>query len=291
MSFAEASTILDMLLLLEARLLRVEKLLSKVQRDTYLESDEFKTSLQDRLLVALLSPGIPAYVTDVTSRMMAVIRDQWKLFKIPLAVLEDPDYCSQLESLVSASLTACRSSIKQKIEGSFRDDGKTIHIGLLAQKLFSTKGVLITLEHWARFAFLRSAFRDFVKVTRQKKPTGAHRSLKMRPDHSPNLVGLKRNELEALGARTDEGQSADNGDYDDGNEADDNDGGVAITGKEYTPQQFWNYVDDYLEYIRTDLFAGLPDSATWNHKITWFFNEALQVDLYNYQSGSKIPLL
>lgn len=30
----------------------------------------FKNTLQDRLFIALMSPGIPAYVTDVTPRMM-----------------------------------------------------------------------------------------------------------------------------------------------------------------------------------------------------------------------------
>ncbi|KAI9441533.1 hypothetical protein H4582DRAFT_2073701 [Lactarius indigo] len=245
-SFAEAPTMLDMLLLLQVCLLKVEKMLNKVQRDTYLESDEFKAILQDQLLIALLSPGIPTYITDVTVWMM--------------------------------------------IKGSFRDNGKTLHIGLLAQRLLSPKGVLISLEHWAQFAFLQSAFQDFVKITQQKKPTAAHCSLRMHPKQSPNLVGLKCSELEALGTRAGEGQSADNGDNNDEYNINNDNRAVTITGKEYTPQQFWNYVDDYLEYIRTELFAGLPDPATWNRKITWFFNEALQVNLFNYQSGSKIPL-
>ncbi|KAH9008939.1 hypothetical protein EDB83DRAFT_2531441 [Lactarius deliciosus] len=288
-SFAESPTVLDMLLVQHARLLKVENSLNKVQRENYLESDEFKSSLQDRLLVALLSPSIPAYVTDVAARMMVVIREQWKLFKVPMAVFEDPDYYAQLETLVSVLLTACRSSIKQKIEGSFWDDGNTHHIGLLAQRLLSPKGVLISLDHWSRFAFLRSALRDFVKITGQKKPAGARRLLKMRPKHSPDLVGLRRSDLEALGARMSGGQSASDNN-DDEIEADDDNEVIEITKKEYTTQQFWNYVDDYLAYIRTDLFKELSDPAALNRKITWFFSEALQVDLYNYQGGSKIPL-
>jgi hypothetical protein len=50
---------------------------------------------------------------------------------------------------------------------------------------------------------------------------------------------------------------------------DDSSSGTPITGKEYTPLQFWNYVDDYLEYIRTVPFASIQDSAERNRKIAW----------------------
>ncbi|KAF8257017.1 hypothetical protein EI94DRAFT_1819380 [Lactarius quietus] len=69
-----------------------------------------------------------------------------------------------------------------------------------------------------------------------------------------------------------------------------NNSDTAITGKEYMQQQFWNYVDNYLEYIRTVAFADIQDSTARTCKIVWFFNKALQVDIYNYRGGSKIPL-
>ena len=59
-------------------------------------------------MVALLSPNIPAYVTDVSTRMMVsstilnffsisivfkdVIKEQWQLFKVSKDIFEDPGY-------------------------------------------------------------------------------------------------------------------------------------------------------------------------------------------------------
>ncbi|KAF8266579.1 hypothetical protein EI94DRAFT_1802961 [Lactarius quietus] len=253
--FVESPTMLHMLLRLEAHLLNVQNMLAKKEIDTLFESPDFKTGLQDRLQVALLSPGIPAYVTDIAPRMMVIIKQQWKLFKVPMELFEDPDSHSQLETMVSETLTSTRSSIKQK----------------------------------------RSAFRDFIKVTRLKKPAGALIPLCKCPKNTRNLVGLKSNELDALSASMSVSEGASGDEDDDGIENDleggsDNDTNIAITGKEYTPLQFWNYVDDYLEYIHTVLFAGIQDPAARDRKIAWFFNEALQVDIYNYRDGSKIPL-
>ncbi|KAF8268960.1 hypothetical protein EI94DRAFT_1799758 [Lactarius quietus] len=69
--FVESPTMLHMLLCLKAHLLRIQSMLMKKEINTLFESPEFKaclslsTGLQDRLQVALLSPGIPTYVTDV----------------------------------------------------------------------------------------------------------------------------------------------------------------------------------------------------------------------------------
>jgi hypothetical protein len=87
-----------------------------------------------------------------------------------MEVFQDPDYHTRLESMVSDILTAIRSSIKQKvchvpfevsvllraveqIDQSFREAGGVLCIGLLAQKLLPRNAV-ITMDHWARFAFL-----------------------------------------------------------------------------------------------------------------------------------------
>ncbi|KAN0125419.1 hypothetical protein V8E53_015506, partial [Lactarius tabidus] len=215
---------------------------------------------------------------------------------IPIEVFEDPAYYSRLETMVSDILTSTCSSTKQKIELSFRDNGNALHIGLLSQRLLP-RNVLATMDHWVRFAFL-SAFQDFVNFTWLKKPAGALRPLRKRPNHTCNLVGLKSNELDTLSASMSESLGAPaSGDGNDNStepnlEGDDDDSssGTPITGKEYTLLQFWNYVNDYLEYIRTVPFASIQDSAERNCKIAWSFNEALQVDVYNYRDGSKIPL-
>jgi hypothetical protein len=35
-------------------------------------------------------------------------------------------------------------------------------------------------------------------------------------------------------------------------------------------QQFWNYVDDYLEHVCTVPLVDIPDSITRERKITWY---------------------
>lgn len=42
---------------------------------------------------------------------------------------------------------------------------------------------------------------------------------------------------------------------------------TAITKKDYTPLQFWNYVDDYLETVETVFFADIPDPVDRGRKI------------------------
>jgi hypothetical protein len=79
-----------------------------------------------------------------------------------------------------------------------------------------------------------------------------------------NLVGPRSN---AMGEIPSAPVAGDNNS--DENEVDDDDS-TAITGKEYTPMQFWNYVDDYLDYIYTVPFAEIPDSATRERKIVWY---------------------
>jgi hypothetical protein len=40
-----------------------------------------------------------------------------------------------------------------------------------------------------------------------------------------------------------------------------------ITGKTYTQQQYWNYVNDYLEYIWTDHFTKVVDHSARQSEI------------------------
>ncbi|KAF8263307.1 hypothetical protein EI94DRAFT_1807447 [Lactarius quietus] len=75
-SFAESPTVLHMLVELKAHLLKVDTMLQTNHLNEVLESPVFKTGLQDWLAIAMVSPGIPAYVTGVTPRIMTIIRDQ-----------------------------------------------------------------------------------------------------------------------------------------------------------------------------------------------------------------------
>ena len=75
----------------EAHLLKIEKLFRKEQYKVLFKSPDFKvcsssilpwsltnliySDLQDQLMVTLLSPNIPAYVTDVSTWMMVSVTD------------------------------------------------------------------------------------------------------------------------------------------------------------------------------------------------------------------------
>ncbi|KAH9032840.1 hypothetical protein EDB84DRAFT_1561854 [Lactarius hengduanensis] len=288
--FANSQSLPEMVLRFAGCILKLEKQFSKNEFDTLLKSQEFRTGLSDRLLVSLLSPGIPAYVTDVTPRMMRVIRDQRRIFKVPKEILEDPDYSSRLETTVSELLTTCRSNIKQKIEASFRDNGDAIHISVLAVRLFP-KGIQSTTAHWTRIAFLRSAFRDFVRFNGLKKPVGALCELrKCNPtDNLTGVAGPGDDTSDTPAQADDDGRNVDNSDWNNENSEDDPDPSGPITKKQYTHQQFWNYVDDYLEFIWMDLFHDITDRTERNSNIIHLFNNRLQTDIFNYREGRKPP--
>ena len=135
--------------------------------------------------------------------------------------------------------------------------------------------------------------------------------LRRRPNSTPCLVDPGDDDSETLATS---GHHEEDGDIDInrtdlgnlGANDDDNDEGP-ITGKTYTQQQYWNYVDDYLEYIRTELFANITDRSARNAKMMQcvrtavlhpfqstnhslrLFNEALQIDMFNYRGGGKKP--
>jgi hypothetical protein len=86
-------------------------------------------------------------------------------------------------------------------------------------------------------------------------------------------VGLRSDELDALSPAMDEDQSApvagdNNSNH--GENVNNGDDSIAITGKEYTPLQFWNYIDDYLEYVHSVPYKDIRDSAARKHKIDWY---------------------
>ena len=135
--------------------------------------------------------------------------------------------------------------------------------------------------------------------------------LRRRPNSTPNLMEPRDNDSETLateGHNEDGDNNNDKTNSDDVRADDDNDEDEGlITGKTYTQQQYWNYVDDYLEYIRTELFADVTDHSARNAKMTQcilivvshpfqfanhtlrLFNEALQIDMFNYRGGGKRP--
>lgn len=86
-----------------------------------------------------------------------------------------------------------------------------------------------------------------------KKTPGALVPLRRRPNSTPEV---RDNDSETVATDGHDGDDSVRVDEEDG--VDDQ---GPITGKMYTQQQYWNYVDDYLEYIRTTLFTDIMDRS------------------------------
>ncbi|KAF8259983.1 hypothetical protein EI94DRAFT_1706654 [Lactarius quietus] len=137
------------------------------------------------------------------------------------------------------------------------------------------------MEHWAQIAFL-SALRDFIKFTGLKKPAVALIPLRQHPSANFNADDPNSRAMTSTPACGDENADSFSECGNDGH-PDDDDDSTAITGKDYTQLQFWNYVDNYLNLIHTNLFQDVADP------VTRFFKEALQIDIFNYKGSTKIP--
>ncbi|KAH9028852.1 hypothetical protein EDB85DRAFT_2147632 [Lactarius pseudohatsudake] len=296
--FANSQSLPEMVLRFAGCILKLEKQFSMNEFDALLKSQEFRVNFSFNFAVQPFSADVlPDWFIGLTLgfppfpwHTRRVIRDQQRIFKVPKEILEDPDYCSRLETTVSELLTTCRSNIKQKIEASFRDNGDAIHISVLAVRLFP-KGIQSTTAHWTRIAFLRSAFRDFVRFSGLKKPVGALCELRKRnpTDNLTGVAGPGDDTSDTPSQADNDGRNVDNSGWNNEDSEDDPDPSGPITKKQYTHQQFWNYVDDYLEFIRMDLFRDIADRTERNSNIIHLFNNGLQTDIFNYREGRKPP--
>ncbi|KAI0926601.1 hypothetical protein AcV7_005493 [Taiwanofungus camphoratus] len=85
------------------------------------------------------------------------LRNNTAVFAIPPPMLQDHDLMKKLTHFVTDILTELRSSIKTKLHTSIK---KRENIGTLARRLASS-AMEISLAHWARIAFIRSALIQF----------------------------------------------------------------------------------------------------------------------------------
>jgi hypothetical protein len=125
--------------------------------------------------------------------------------------------------------------------------------------------------------------RDFVKFAGLKKPAAARIPLRQRPSalETPSSrattnntsTPTRGNRNANTGTPTRGNRNADScsdhgddGHYDDN----DNDSNTPITGKEYSQHQFWNYVDDYMDFIQTTLFKDTTDAVAHRGKVLWY---------------------
>ncbi|KAG2087602.1 uncharacterized protein F5147DRAFT_781252 [Suillus discolor] len=123
-----------------------------------LNSKDFKSALQNRLIACLLSPNITAYVTDTHPHIMNFIKDNSGVFKVPPSLFEDVELTAVLAKIVSELLSSIRGNMKNKLLASIRK-----HMSIMdTAKSLAHGSIEVDSAHWNRLAFLRCCLRVFM---------------------------------------------------------------------------------------------------------------------------------
>ncbi|KAH9949291.1 hypothetical protein B0H21DRAFT_729497 [Amylocystis lapponica] len=306
--FIDLNSPFYMLVNLKANLLRLQDDKSHNELVVLLDSKKFLGSLRDRLLTCLLSPNLTAYVTDFSANVMAFIKKNSTIFGVPSALLQDHDLMKKLTQIVSEDLTDLRGAIKTKIQASIK---KHENIGTLARRL-APSTMEVSLAHWARISFLRSAIIQFdsmpkkINSLRKKRGTPSEPvPSEPAPEVSTSVVSPDDN--------VDGGTAAAAGDT----------AGCPLTVDEtaaglsggthassalssqpmpasqpplYPPTAFWTYVDDLLTDIRNDCCTRGEIHAEQEDLLKNFFTEIFQNDLKEFpglsatEKGDKVTV-
>ncbi|KIK78700.1 hypothetical protein PAXRUDRAFT_163265, partial [Paxillus rubicundulus Ve08.2h10] len=122
----------EMMITVHADMLELHAQRRKSQAEQFIESEEFKDILRERLQVCLLSPNLTAYKQCLLLIWQAYAKQNLSTFKIPEVALEDPEMTEYITSLISHLLTSARSNMKQKIANHIVSKS---HISILAKSL------------------------------------------------------------------------------------------------------------------------------------------------------------
>ncbi|EGO18834.1 hypothetical protein SERLADRAFT_412049 [Serpula lacrymans var. lacrymans S7.9] len=129
--FAELATDVKMLMDIKCHLISLKTAFCTSERNkvlVHLESVDFWKLLNDRLRVRLLSPDLTAYITDLADHVFDMLEKNPSLFKLWTGIQKKQNIATLAKSLVPAGLMD------------------------------------MTLTHWARIAFLRSALIEFRRL-------------------------------------------------------------------------------------------------------------------------------
>ncbi|KIK79800.1 hypothetical protein PAXRUDRAFT_16130 [Paxillus rubicundulus Ve08.2h10] len=105
---------LEMMMTIRADILEMQMQGRKSNAERFVNSNEFKDILKDRLWACLLSPNLTAYVQDLVVQIFIYAKKNLQTFKIPEAALEDPEMTEKIVVLISQLLTSARLNMKQK---------------------------------------------------------------------------------------------------------------------------------------------------------------------------------
>ncbi|OBZ77225.1 hypothetical protein A0H81_02595 [Grifola frondosa] len=246
----------EMLVTLFAQYLRMDANDKLQQIEDNLDSRRFVQIMTRRLWAIVLSPNLPAYVEDFVENVLRFVRKNPDIFKLDQKIFDDPELVDKLSSLISHISTDIRCAVKRALLNGINAG---TDLSELVNKFASTGKIEVSLAHWRRVAFLRSALYAF---------SSWRRSLR-----SQNLGR----------AGDDPGSRA--GDDSGSNSAPQNEVVATDAGdmKAYTSKEFWNYVDDLLSEMRQDAFNQTRERAEeYDAVYTKPFTEILMNDLSIY---------
>ncbi|OBZ74398.1 hypothetical protein A0H81_05237 [Grifola frondosa] len=242
----------EMLVTLFAQYLRMDANDKLQQIEDNLDSRRFVQIMTRRLWAIVLSPNLPAYVEDFIENVLRFVRKNPDIFKLDQKIFDDPELVDKLSSLISHISTDIRCAVKRALLNGINAG---TDLSELVNKFASTGKIEVSLAHWRRVAFLRSALYAFEQL--EKKPAIA------KPRVSAKSTRASSAEEDNSGSRAGDDPGSRAGDDSGSNSAPQNEVVATDAGdmKAYTSKEFWNYVDDLLSEMRQDAFNQTRERA------------------------------
>ncbi|KIJ12958.1 hypothetical protein PAXINDRAFT_14322 [Paxillus involutus ATCC 200175] len=260
--------LVTMLIHMQATLLKFESSREKEDALLFIESDEFKLIMKDRLRTCLLSPNLTGYLHDLPENVWAFAKKNLPVFKIPAKALEDPEMAEKIDTLIKDVLTKQRAQIKSKIIASVKAKS---HISMLARTLSPSGVYEITTHHWARISFLRACLISFNELVSESM---AAKVADQQKNKDPE--GVPTNAVQQV-SHTEESADPD---------AEDTDDKMTKKARYWKDTEFWEYVDCLLADISDETMEKDLDAAGRRKELDTFFTHCLQGDMKQFP-GSK----
>ncbi|KAG1871494.1 hypothetical protein F4604DRAFT_1926227 [Suillus subluteus] len=143
-----------------------------------LTSKDFKSALQNHLVVCMLSPNITAYVTDTHPQILKFIKKNQDAFKVPATLFKDVELSSLFAKIISECLSTIRGNMKIKLTASI---AKHTCITDVARGL-GHGCIEVDAAHWNRLAFLRCCLHVYLLSI------GNYRTVPLKTLYSPLLI-------------------------------------------------------------------------------------------------------
>ncbi|KAI9566494.1 hypothetical protein HD554DRAFT_2174414 [Boletus coccyginus] len=258
----------DMIIELRASIMSLKQESQKDETRKYIASDEFKDVLKERLRCCLLSPNLTGYVIGTASNILEYAKKNIATFKIPEKATQDPEMLDDIATMVKELLTSQRSNIKQKLANSMKSKS---HISLLARTLAPGNHFEITLNHWARFAFLRSSMVTFNHLVHEGRLATVNRD---QPSRNTNTNSNGANEPGTEEAAAAGGTAT----------ADEVSTQTSTNGKEkiWTSNEFWEFVDTLLSQTRASAVAHDSTVRGQQKFLETMLTQCLQADMKSF---------